>query len=147
MEKQAEDEKNGFAEQQDASHEHPNVKPTVHYNDTNGRGPAPDYLGGPSRANSFPFQHSRQSSYAETDDGEDEDEDYDWSGEEDLVDEEAKFESQMGIKQKSTSWGPKRSVALLHFILLQHLRTLPPSHRFAPVVNARPSAPRIPLSV
>lgn len=109
MEKPDLDEKGRFPEQQDASNEQQNAKPTVHYHqDTNS--PAPEYAGGPSRANSFPFHHSRQSSYATSDDGEDDDEDYDWSAEEDLVDEEAKFESQMGIKQKRKGWGPKRSV-------------------------------------
>lgn len=52
---------------------------------------------------------SRASSLAGTDD-EDNDEDYDWSGEEDLVDEEAKFEQKMGIKQKPKGWGFKRYV-------------------------------------
>lgn len=112
MEKPVLDEKGRFSEQRDASNERQNAKPTVHYHqDTNS--PAPEYAGGPSRANSFPFQHSRQSSYATSDDGEDDDEDYDWSAEEDLVDEEAKFESQMGIKPKNRGWGPKRFVLLL----------------------------------
>lgn len=113
MEKPVLDEKGRFPEQQDASNEQQNAKPTVHYHqDTNS--PAPEYAGGPSRANSFPFHHSRQSSYATSDDGEDDDEDYDWSAEEDLVDEEAKFESQMGIKQKGKGWGPKRSVLYIY---------------------------------
>jgi hypothetical protein len=50
---------------------------------------------------------SRASSIAGTDD-EDDGEDYDWSGEDDLVDEEAKFEQKMGIKQKRKGWGFKR---------------------------------------
>ena len=47
-------------------------------------------------------------SAAGTDDEYEEDSDYDWSGEEDLVDEEAKFEEQMGKKQKRKGWGFKR---------------------------------------
>lgn len=112
MEKPVLDDKGRFPEQHDASNEQQNAKPTVHYHqDTNS--PAPEYAGGPSRTNSFPLQHSRQPSYATSDDGEDDDEDYDWSAEEDLVDEEAKFESQMGIKQKRKGWGPKRSVVFI----------------------------------
>jgi hypothetical protein len=48
-------------------------------------------------------------SIAETDDGED-DEDYDWSTDEDLVDQEAKFDSKFGKKPKKKGWGPKRYV-------------------------------------
>ena len=47
-------------------------------------------------------------SVAGTDDEYEEDSDYDWSGEEDLVDEEAKFEEQMGKKAKRKGWGFKR---------------------------------------
>ena len=47
-------------------------------------------------------------SVAGTDDEYEEESDYDWSGEEDLVDEEAKFEERMGQKQKPKGWGPKR---------------------------------------
>lgn len=44
-----------------------------------------------------------------TDDEEDR-EDYDWSGEDDLVDQEAKFEERMGTHQKDKHWGPRRYV-------------------------------------
>lgn len=47
-------------------------------------------------------------SVAGTDDEYEEESDYDWSGEEDLVDEEAKFEEQMGKKPKPKGWGPRR---------------------------------------
>ena len=47
-------------------------------------------------------------SVAGTDEEYEEDSDYDWSGEEDLVDEETKFEEQMGKKPKRKGWGPKR---------------------------------------
>lgn len=44
----------------------------------------------------------------EDDDGLDEDDEYDWSGEEDLVDEEAKFERQMKSDGRVKRWGPRR---------------------------------------
>lgn len=62
--------------------------------------------------------HSRASSIAGTEDDYEEDSDYDWSGEEDLADEEAKFEKQMGQKKKRTGWGPKRIFSLLFSSLL-----------------------------
>ncbi|KAF9057504.1 hypothetical protein BJ165DRAFT_1397760 [Panaeolus papilionaceus] len=52
---------------------------------------------------------SRASVFAEDDDSED----YDWSDEEDLVDEEAKFTKKMGVKAKREGWGLKRIVAVL----------------------------------
>jgi len=55
---------------------------------------------------------SRASSIAPTD--EDDSSDYDWSGEEDLVDEEAKYEKKMGKKTQRTGWGPKRYVLRSH---------------------------------
>lgn len=48
---------------------------------------------------------SRSPSIAETDDGED---DYDWDAEEDLVDQEAKFEQNMGFRKES--WGFRKCV-------------------------------------
>ncbi|KAJ7579082.1 Mechanosensitive ion channel-domain-containing protein [Mycena floridula] len=54
---------------------------------------------------------SRPASLAGTDD--ELEDDFDWSGEEDLVDEEAKFEQRMGIKQKRKGWGFKRILTLL----------------------------------
>ena len=60
----------------------------------------------------MPYTHSRQNSDAmasiATDD--DDSEDYDWSDEDDLVDEEAKFRGQMGQKAKKSGWGFKRPV-------------------------------------
>lgn len=46
---------------------------------------------------------SRTPSISGTDDETDE-EDYDWSGEEDLVDQEARFEQTTGVKLKDRSW-------------------------------------------
>ncbi|KIK65665.1 hypothetical protein GYMLUDRAFT_159395 [Collybiopsis luxurians FD-317 M1] len=56
-------------------------------------------------------------SLAGTDDEED-DSDYDWSGEDDLVDEEAKFEHKMGVQRKKTGWGLKRIITLLFSSLI-----------------------------
>jgi hypothetical protein len=60
-----------------------------------------------------PHDHDRHSppqsvasSVAGTDD--EDDEEYDWSDEEDLVDQEAKFEERMGNAPKRTGWGFKR---------------------------------------
>ncbi|KAJ3503863.1 hypothetical protein NLJ89_g8241 [Agrocybe chaxingu] len=59
---------------------------------------------------------SRASSIAATDD--EDSEDYDWSDEEDLVDEEAKFEKHMGKKTKREGWGFKRIISLLFSSLI-----------------------------
>lgn len=61
--------------------------------------------------------HSRTASVAGTDDSDDES-DYDWSGEEDLVDEEQKFEERMGVAKKKKGWGPKRIITLLFSSLI-----------------------------
>lgn len=53
-------------------------------------------------------------SIAETDDGSDED--YDWSTDEDLVDQEAKFEEKLGLKKRQKGWGPRRYF-LTYFVL------------------------------
>lgn len=73
----------------------PGQKPTVHYPDDVGRAPSPSYFNIPPRIDSV-------ASLATGSDGEDEEEDnFDWSGDEDLAEEEAKFEMQTGIKLKS----------------------------------------------
>ncbi|KAG6833603.1 hypothetical protein H0H87_004230 [Tephrocybe sp. NHM501043] len=84
-------------------------RPTVHYTDAHGNitPPAPAY----ARMESLDHISSRASTIA-TD--EEDSEDYDWSGEEDLVDEEAKFEERMGVsKTKSQGWGIKKIIAFL----------------------------------
>ena len=53
---------------------------------------------------------SRAPSLAGTDDENDGDEDYDWSDQEDLIDEEARFEKQMGVKVVRKGWGFRRYV-------------------------------------
>ncbi|EKM80242.1 hypothetical protein AGABI1DRAFT_120269 [Agaricus bisporus var. burnettii JB137-S8] len=62
------------------------------------------------------YDYSATPSIAGTDD--EDDEDYDWSGEEDLDDEEAKFEKQMGIKSKPEGWSFIRILSLLFSTLL-----------------------------
>lgn len=101
------------------------AKPTVHYVDSNTARPA-----GLVQASSSRFQDevsSRPPSIAGTDD-EEEEEVYDWSGEEDLVDEEAKFEERMGKKQKNKTWGFKRLDSPLLSIALAHTSLLPQSN-------------------
>ncbi|GLB33413.1 putative mechanosensitive ion channel [Lyophyllum shimeji] len=90
-------------------------RPTVHYpDDLKPPMPsAPSYI----RTDSADGISSRASSIAATDD-EDSD-DYNWSGEEDLVDVEAKFEEQMGMsKTKPKGWGLKRIITLLFSSLI-----------------------------
>jgi hypothetical protein len=84
------------------------ARPTVHYPSDVKHAPSYHERAAtfpPNRADTGPS--SRASSVAGTDD-EDDGSDYDWSGEEDLVDQEAKFEQQMGVKHKRTGWGFKR---------------------------------------
>ena len=72
-----------------------------------------DELDDPPRTHRFDtIPQSRASSIAGTDEEDSEDE-YDWSGEEDLVDEEAKFEQAMGVKKKKKGWGFSRCVLRL----------------------------------
>lgn len=77
-------------------------RPTVHYGDDHGNVRTPAY----TRENTLEFISSR-ASIMTTDD--EESEDYDWSGEEDLVEEETKFEGRMGgSKSKAKGWGIRR---------------------------------------
>jgi hypothetical protein len=77
-------------------------KPSVHYHE--------DVISPPATGSyfAFPKSESRQSS-----DDEDEEDEFDWSGDEDLNNEEAKFEKKMGVKIKSRGWGIIRLVTLL----------------------------------
>ncbi|KAH7869025.1 uncharacterized protein C8R40DRAFT_1177155 [Lentinula edodes] len=108
------------------------TKPKVHYPDiepvpvVSGDAISPAANKGHLRLDEMPSRDFNRSgtnspadamSLAGTDDEED-DSDYDWSGEDDLVDEEAKFEQQMGVKPKKTGWGFKRIVTLLFSSLL-----------------------------
>ncbi|KAH8830586.1 Mechanosensitive ion channel-domain-containing protein [Flagelloscypha sp. PMI_526] len=63
--------------------------------------------------------HSRPASIATTDTEDDLDEEnYDWSTDEDLVDQEAKFEEHIGGTKKKTGWGPKRILTFLFSSLI-----------------------------
>ncbi|KAI0314202.1 Mechanosensitive ion channel-domain-containing protein [Amylostereum chailletii] len=67
--------------------------------------------------------HSRQSSYATDEDGSsDDDDNYDWSGEEDLVDQENNFQHQMGVKSQRTGCF-RRTISLLFGSLIGSILT------------------------
>ncbi len=80
-------------------------KLSVHYQENI----KPFQIAGQRQDSSGDYMSSRASSYSE-----DESSEYDWSGEEDLVDEEAKFEKKMGLKTKPQGWGLKRYASTLH---------------------------------
>lgn len=83
-------------------------RPTVHYPENLARAPVePLAAPGYTRTDSAPDMLSSRASSIMTDD-EDSEDYYDWSGEEDLVDEEAKFEERMGVKTKPEGWSFKR---------------------------------------
>jgi len=73
-------------------------KPFVHYPDDMNSPPAPSYFSTPNKL------ESHLSS-----DEEDEEDEFDWSGDEDLQDEEDKFKKKMGVKIKRR-WGIVRYV-------------------------------------
>ncbi|TRM68478.1 Mechanosensitive ion channel-domain-containing protein [Schizophyllum amplum] len=84
--------------------DHDRSKPSVHYlNDMS----APEY-------HDKHFD-AETASIATTDD---EDELYDWSDDDDLEEEEHKYEEQMGIHRKRTGWGFKRIMTLLFSTLI-----------------------------
>ncbi|KAG8952510.1 hypothetical protein FRC04_004570 [Tulasnella sp. 424] len=79
---------------------------SVHYPDTDGIGRLLHDASRPTQTGMPPRPvPSRQSSYAGSDMDEDEDEMYDWSDEEDLVDEEAKFHKSIGQGEKKRGFG------------------------------------------
>jgi len=91
----------------------PSMKPTVHYPDDLHHGPAPGFHNRePIRFDSGASEplSSRAPSLAGSDDEEDE-AGYDWSDEDDLLDEEAKYEKQMGVKRKRPGCSCGRVVA------------------------------------
>lgn len=86
--------------------------PMVHYpSDVKGP-PSPDHHGvGLPHTDTV---SSRASSVVGTDDEDDDGDDYDWSGEEDLVDEEAKFEKSMtSNRSHGRRWGFRRILSFL----------------------------------
>ena len=82
-------------EKEDSPSSQQNKGPNVHYTANSAATPA------------YHFEPSRPPSLAPTDDDSDPD-DYNWSDEGDLEEEETKFEAKMGIKQKRKGWGFKR---------------------------------------
>ncbi|KAG8992340.1 hypothetical protein FRB94_011709 [Tulasnella sp. JGI-2019a] len=62
--------------------------------------------------------HSRASSVVSSDVDDDDDEIYDWSDEEDLVDEEAKFEKKMGLDKPKKGWGLWRFITFFFSTLI-----------------------------
>ncbi|KDQ64972.1 hypothetical protein JAAARDRAFT_52890 [Jaapia argillacea MUCL 33604] len=96
----------------------PQKKLVVHYPDDID---VPSYHNTPQRLDSGDALSQRVPLGADTDDEDDHDDedDYDWSAEEDLVDEEAKFEQKMGGEQKKRKgWGLRRIITLLLSSLL-----------------------------
>ncbi|KAF9468793.1 hypothetical protein BDZ94DRAFT_1279344 [Collybia nuda] len=91
-------------------------RPTVHYPENLPRPPA-EPAPGYTRTDSAPDVISSRASSIMTDD-EDSEEFFDWSGEEDLVDEEAKFEERMGVKAKQQGWNLKRVITMLFSTLI-----------------------------
>ncbi|KAF8640037.1 hypothetical protein AX17_001279 [Amanita inopinata Kibby_2008] len=88
-------------------------RPAVHYPDSvlNNRPPPPPH----TRTESFDMLSSRTPSFPGTDD---EFDNYDWSGEEDLVDEEARFEKKMGTVLEQKPWGFTRIITTLFSSLI-----------------------------
>jgi hypothetical protein len=94
-------------------------KLTVHYPDHVHEGSTPGYV------NQIPVLESRASSIMGTDDERDEEDEehYDWSAEEDLEDQHAEYEKQMGIKSKPKGWGIKKYEILIHVIFRPLLKS------------------------
>lgn len=84
------------------------ARPTVHYAEERDHVPSAQYLNTP------PTLDSRVPSFAGTDEDDDEDEEFDWSSDEDLADEEAKFEKQMGVNLRARRWTIWRFVRFLY---------------------------------
>lgn len=82
------------------------ARPTVHYPEELDDGPSAQYTNTP------PKLESRAPSFAGTDDDDDGDEP-DWSGDEDLADEEVKFGKQMGVNLRARRWTIWRFVRFL----------------------------------
>ncbi|KAG8902323.1 hypothetical protein FRB99_004631 [Tulasnella sp. 403] len=107
----ADDERDGHS--QYATVNNSNQK-SVHYPDADGRGRLhnatprsqrfPRGSDSPTGIGGRPMP-KRSSSVASSNDGDDDDEMYNWSDEEDLVDQEAKFEKLTGRNQKKRGWG------------------------------------------
>ncbi|KAL4259158.1 EF-hand domain-containing protein [Pleurotus pulmonarius] len=90
----------------------PPLKPSVHYPE-DVRGQAPGYF----REDSIAMLSSRPASIATTDDEFDEDE-FDWSGDEDLRDQQQDYQRRIGNKPKPKGWGFKRIITFLFSSLI-----------------------------
>ncbi|KAH0839621.1 Mechanosensitive ion channel-domain-containing protein [Lanmaoa asiatica] len=87
------------------------VRPTVHYPEELDHAPSAQYF------NTAPKLQSRAPSFAGTDEDDDEDK-FDWSGDEDLADEEAKFGQQMGVNLRAKRWTIWRVFTILFSSLI-----------------------------
>ncbi|KAF9500178.1 hypothetical protein BDN71DRAFT_1440755 [Pleurotus eryngii] len=90
----------------------PPLKPSVHYPE-DVRAQAPVYF----REESIAMLSSRPASIATTDDEFDEDE-FDWSGDEDLRDQQEEYQRRIGNKPKPKEWGFKRIITFLFSSLI-----------------------------
>ncbi|KDQ28908.1 hypothetical protein PLEOSDRAFT_1075773 [Pleurotus ostreatus PC15] len=90
----------------------PPLKPSVHYPE-DVRAQAPVYF----REESIAMLSSRPASIATTDDEFDEDE-FDWSGDEDLRDQQEDYQRRIGNKPKTKGWGFKRIITFLFSSLI-----------------------------
>ena len=80
----------------DVSQKH--ARPTVHYPEQLVHTPPAQYFNTP------PKLDSRAPSFAGTDDDDDDDDEFAWSDDEDLADEEAKFNKKMGENLRPRRW-------------------------------------------
>jgi hypothetical protein len=100
-------------------------KPLVHYPSDTKSPPSPDHhsFALPGRADTGLSSHASSIAGTDDEDYNDEDEYYDWSGEEDLLDEEAKYEKNMTSVHKKRRWGFRRVLAFLFGSLIGSLIT------------------------
>ncbi|TDL29771.1 hypothetical protein BD410DRAFT_817773 [Rickenella mellea] len=96
----------------------PPTKPSVHYLDDLGEGAAPAYNSVKvPRVESGDMLSSKAPSLAGTDDEED-DEIYNWSDEDDLVDQEAKYEQHIGLRSEAKKWGVMKIITFFFSTLV-----------------------------
>ncbi|KAF8450863.1 Mechanosensitive ion channel-domain-containing protein [Boletus edulis BED1] len=90
----------------------PSARPTVHYPEELVHSPSAQY------SNTPPKLDSRAPSFAGTDEDDDDDNELDWSDDEDLANEEAKFSEKMGVKLRTRRWSFWRLFTLLFSSLI-----------------------------
>ncbi|KAG8218341.1 Mechanosensitive ion channel-domain-containing protein [Butyriboletus roseoflavus] len=88
------------------------ARPTVHYAEELDHAPSAQYVNTP------PKLESRAPSFAGTDEDDGDREEFDWSDDEDLADEEAKFEKQMGVNLRARRWTIWRLFTILFSSLI-----------------------------